>query len=299
MQLAGVNDWEFFDLVASSRSLTEASRAWGVSVAAVSKRLATLEQRLGAQLVKRSTRALSLTDEGVKFAKGADRILRQIQDLEDSFLGGSGVIRGTLSIHATLGLGRNHIAPLLGEFSRIHPGLDIQLEISALPVNIAGTPYDIGIRVGAVQDTRLHSRTLLRQRRIVCASPDYVAAHGRPESPSDLSSHNCLVIRENDNDYALWRFQGEGGEQTVRVNGSLLSNDGETVTDWCLKGMGVMLRSEWHVSKMIQEGRLVRLLPGYLTPESNVSALYDPASAQTPRVSAVLDYLQENLVRRI
>jgi LysR family transcriptional activator of dmlA len=299
MNLPSVDDMAFFDKVSGAASLTEAARDWGVSVAAVSKRLSQLESRLGVQLVTRSTRRLTLTDEGERYAAGAALIVAQTIELEESMVDRRGELRGRIAVHSTLGLGRMHIAPLLAEFVEMHPGVRVELEVSHLPLNLAGTSFDIGIRVGILQDSRLKTRFLARNRRVVCASPDYLVRHGAPLTPADLERHSCIVIRENEGDYALWRF-GSGADETfVRVDGNMISNDGEAATEWCIQGRGLIMRSLWHVAPHLESGALEPVLEDYPTPSADIQAVYR-SSAQLPlRTSALLDYLRAELPGRL
>ncbi len=298
MDLASIDDMEFFDQIARSASLTEAARAWGKSVSAVSKRLSHLEERLGAQLVRRSTRRLSLTEEGSQYAAGIKHLLRQKLDLEDSLFYQHGNLKGRIRVHSTPGFGRSHIAPLLSEFLIKHPTVEIDLELSPLPLNLANPTFDVAIRVGALNDSRLKARLVARNRRIVCASPEYLQQHPAPEDLVDLESHNCIVLRENSNDYALWRF-GESGERFVRVSGNMISDDGEIVTDWCMQGHGLIMRSAWHVDPLIKRGLLQQVLPDIPTPEANVFALYTSDGQLPRRVTAFLDFLEKHLPERM
>jgi LysR family transcriptional regulator, transcriptional activator for dmlA len=299
VDLTSVDDLEFFEQISRSRSLTEAAMAWGKSVSVVSKRLTQLESRLGVQLVKRSTRRLTLTPEGQQYAAGAVAILQQKTDLEDSVSQHHGELQGRIAVHSTSGIGRAHIAPLLGEFVRQHPRIHVDLELSPLPLNISGTDFDIAIRVGSLQDSRLKAKLLARNRRIVCAAPEYLQHHPAPRNTADLQDHNCIVLRENNSDYALWRFGSESQQDYVRVSGNMIGDDGDVVTGWCLQGLGLIMRSTWHVNPLIQRGLLRQVLEHVPTPDADIHALY-PAAAQTPRrVAAVIDHLRQGLTARL
>jgi DNA-binding transcriptional LysR family regulator len=289
---------EFFEQISRSQSLTEAARSWGKSVSAVSKRLAALEARLGVPLVRRSTRKLTLTEEGQLYASGAVAILRQKTDLEDALSLQHGELKGRISVHSTLGIGRRHIAPLLGEFVRQHPLIEVDLELSALPLNISGTNFDIAIRVGALSDSRLKAKLLARNRRIVCAAPSYLEDAPPLVTIRDLERHNCIVLRENNADYALWRF-GESEQEHVRVSGNMISDDGDVVTGWCAQGLGLIMRSTWHVNPLIQQGVLRHVLPDVPTPSADIYALY-AATTQTPRrITAAMDHLRQGLAKAL
>lgn len=298
MHLPSIDDWTFFDRVARAESLTQVAREWGVSLPAVSKRLRKLEEQRGVQLVRRSTRTLTLTEEGARFAIGAARVVREIAEAEDSLTASAG-IRGTIAIHSTLGLGRAHIAPAVQSLARAHPQLRVELEMSTQPLNVSGTPFDIGIRVGMLTDSRLRTRLLYRQRRILCAAPDYLLRAGTPTHPHELIDHECIVIRENESDFALWRFGEHRDEMTVRVGGRMLTNDGDAATAWAVAGAGIIMRSEWHVRPLIAAGELVQVMPEVPTPEANITAVYDVNAAQTMRVSTALDHLADSVRARL
>ncbi|QIS12889.1 LysR family transcriptional regulator [Nocardia arthritidis] len=294
------DDVLFFDIVARSRSLTEAAREFGVSVSAVSKRLAQIESRLGVPLIQRTTRRLSLTPEGERYAAGAARIAAELEQLEDSVAEQHGELRGRLHVRSTIGLGRAHIADLVAEFVGAHPQSQIDLELSSAPLNIAGTGFDIDIHVGALPDSRLTATRLCRNRRIVCAAPEYLREHGAPATTAELDRHNCIVLRENESDYALWRFvEPDGKESAVRVTGNLVSNDGDVIVGWCLEGRGLIMRSLWHVGPLLRAGALVRVLPEIDTPSADIYATYAAAPAVPRRTRALLDHLERGLAARI
>ncbi|MEV5407766.1 LysR family transcriptional regulator [Thermopolyspora sp. NPDC052614] len=294
-----VDDLRFFKVVAASETLTAAARGLGCSLPVVSKRLAAMEQRLGVQLVRRGTRRLVLTSEGAVLAKGIDPILADVQRLEEQVSGGSEALRGSLVVESTLGIGRAHIGPLLGEFGARHPDLDVQLTTTPLPVSPHRREFDVAIRVGPIHDSTLRIRRLAENRRVVCASPEYVRRHGAPRTVDELAEHNCILLRENYGDYALWRF-GEGPDEfRVRVGGTLSSNDGDIVTGWALEGRGLIMRSTWHVGPMLKDGRLVQVLADVPTPAADVYALHADTEHVPARVTAVLDFLSERLPERL
>ncbi|WP_017559536.1 LysR family transcriptional regulator [Nocardiopsis baichengensis] len=298
--LSDLDDLEFFAAVARSPSLTAAAREWGVTLSAVSKRLTRLEERLAAQLVRRSTRRLSLTEAGELYAAGARGLLQDRSDLEERVSRSSGRLRGSIALHSTMGLGRHHIAPLLREFTDAHPDIAVELTLSEHAFNIAGSGYDAAIRVGPPPDARLRLRRLHPNRRIVCAAPSYLEARGTPRSLADLADHNCLVIKENDADFGVWRFgTGPGDETAVRVSGDMAGNDGEVIVGWCLEGRGLMLRSAWHALPLIRSGRLVQVLPQVPTPPADVFAVTDATAFLPRRTRALLDHLAHGLAARL
>ncbi|MGW4243329.1 LysR family transcriptional regulator [Nocardia sp. NPDC004722] len=297
MRGGGADDILFFDVVARSRSLTEAAREFGLSVSAVSKRLTQLEARLGVPLIQRTTRRFTLTPEGERYAAGAARLAAQWEELEDSIAEQHGDLRGRLHVRSTIGLGRAHIADLVAEFVAAHPLVRIDLELSSVPLNIAGTGFDLDIHVGTLPDSRLNARRLCRNRRIVCAAPEYLRVHGAPQRLSELERHNCIVLRENESDYALWRF--EQPETAVRVAGNLVSNDGDVITRWCLEGRGLIMRSLWQVAPLLRDGSLIHVLADFPTPSADIYATYTDSPALPRRTRALLDFLEQGLEARI
>jgi LysR family transcriptional regulator, transcriptional activator for dmlA len=299
MKTRDIDDISFFDVVGRSSSLTEVARELGVSLSSVSKRLAQVETRLGVRLVTRSTRRLTLTPEGERYAAGAAVIAAELAELEDSVTGNLKELRGRLRIHSSVGLGRTHIAPLMADFVGANPRVQVDLELSATPLGIAGTSFDVGIRVGSLRDSRLTVKRLYGNRRVVCASPDYIARRGTPATLKDLAQHDCIVLRQDEGDFALWRFISEGEETSVRVVGSMISNDGDVTTDWCLDGRGLLMRSLWHVKPLLDSGSLVQVLPEIETPPADIYAVFSNAPRVPRRVHAVVDHLLRGLPRRI
>ncbi|MFC9438030.1 LysR family transcriptional regulator [Nocardia sp. NPDC057030] len=299
MSGASTDDVTFFDIVARSRSLTEAAREFGVSVSSVSKRLAQMEARLGVLLVQRSTRRLTLTPEGERYAAGASVIAAQLEELEDSIAEQRHELRGRVHVRSTIGLGRAHIAPLVADFVERNPRVQVDLELSALPLNIAGTGFDIDIRVGALRDSRLTATRLWVNRRVLCASPEYLRRNGTPANLDELEQHNCIILRENESDYALWRFETGDKELSVRVAGNLISNDGDVITQWCLAGRGLVMRSLWQVEPLLRDGSLIQVLPDIQTPSADIAAVYAAAAPLPRRTRAVIDHLKAGLGRRI
>lgn len=299
MSLGPLDDLRFFAAVAASETLTAASRELGCSLPVVSKRLTALERRLGATLVHRGRRRLVLTSEGAVYADRIRTILDDVQQLEESVGGGAGELRGSLAVEATLGLGRAHIGPLLGAFAAEHPRLDVQFSTSALPLSAHRREFDVAVHVGPPPDSTLRMRRLAENRRVLCAAPSYLRQHGHPRTVADLAAHNCIVLRENEGDYALWRFGDDSGQMRVRVDGSLSSNDGDVVTGWAVAGLGLIMRSLWQVRPRLVDGSLVQVLPEVPTPPADVYALYDDSRPVSRRVTEFVDHLAAELPPRL
>lgn len=298
-----LDDLAFFQQLARAGSLTATARELGLSLSAVSKRLKQLEARLGVMLAARTTRRLTLTAEGEHYLARGGLILEELDELEnglgDSF---SQALGGRLRVNATFGFGRRHIAPLLSSFCVDNPSIESWLELTNFPLNLSDNGFDVGVRIGEPPDSRLVARRILVNRRVLCASPGYLERMPAPTTPADLAQHSCLVIRENDSDFPLWRFERCGSPtdvQSVKVSGRLASNDGEVVTRLALEGHGVMLRSWWDVNEHLASGALVPLLPGWQGVRADFYALFEHRRHIPRRISAFIDYLQEEMALRV
>lgn len=300
--MAQLDDLAFFQRLAQCGSLTGTARELGLSLSAVSKRLKQLEERLGVELASRTTRRLTLTAEGELYLARGVAILEELGELEETLGDRRTELTGRLRINATFGFGRRHIAPLLSRFCSGHPRLDGWLELTNFPLNLSDHGFDIGIRVGEPPDSRLVARRILANRRLLCAAPAYLAAMPALEAPADLAGHSCLVLRENDSDFAVWRFErvdDPGQEQGVKVGGRLASNDGEVITRLALDGHGVMSRSWWDVHEYLADGRLIELLPGWRGVSADFYAVFDQRRHVPTRIRAFVGYLEEKMAGRV
>jgi DNA-binding transcriptional LysR family regulator len=289
------DDLAFFLRVASLGSLTAAARALGLSLAAVSKRLSLLEQRLGVQLLRRTTRKLELTPEGRRYLEGARPLLEQLVALEDAVSGETAELRGTLNINASFGFGRRHIAPCVSAFAALHPHLALSLQLSSQPLNFLDAHVDIDIRVGEPPDSRLVARKLVHNPRVLCCSPAYAAKHGLPDSIRALAQHNCILLRQHDSDFALWRFVGDAESLSQKVRGNLVTNDGEVAMRMALDGHGILLRSWWDAKHSIAAGKLRHVLPEWRSPDGDIFAVWQAQRQQPSRLMAFVTFLQERL----
>ncbi|QIZ46148.1 LysR family transcriptional regulator [Dickeya zeae] len=296
--MRSIDDLLFFSRIAALGSLTAVARESGLSLPAVSKRLTQLEQRLGVQLIRRTTRRLDLTPEGQLYAEGALPILHEIEELESQVRRNQLTLRGRLTVNASFGFGRRHIAPLISEFARLHPELEVQLQLTSQPLNMLDAGVDIDIRFGAPPDSRLVAHQLMANPRVLCASPAYLARCGTPKTVADLAEHNCLVLRQYESDYGLWRFYRDGHEFTHRAFGNLSANDGEVIMRYALDGHGIILRSLWDVRSWLGNGRLVALLPDYIMPEADIYAVYQQRRHVPARISAFIAWLKQYLPQR-
>lgn len=281
----------FFQEIVKRGSLSAAARELGLTPASISKRLAKLEETVGVPLVLRTTRRLSLTDEGEVFHANAARILTELEDMERLVSQNRAAPKGLLRINAPLGFGRTYIAPLVSRFVEIYPQVEVQLQLTDHPLNLIDDTFEVGIRFGEIPDSRLVARRIAANRRLLCAAPSYLKKRGAPKVPHDLIHHNCIVLRQNDAAYGSWRFMKGKQTETIKVRGTLSSNDGEVCLNWVLDGHGLMLRAEWDIAKYVRSGRLKVVLGDYSTPEADIYAVYSERQARSPRVRAFIEFL--------
>jgi len=291
----------FIVALASAGSLSGAARELGITTSAVSKRLALIEARVGVPLVNRTTRRMSMTPEGDVLLEHARRILGEIADLDQLLTSSQGVPKGQLRVNATLGFGRLHVAPAISQYVLRYPEVDVQLQLSVDPPALTDDQFDVCIRFGAPVDTRVIARRLASNRRLLCASPKYLARHGEPKTPGDLRKHNCISIRQGDEAYGLWRLyagrEAERDAQAVKVRGNLTTNDGEIAVNWALEGHGILLRAGWDIERYLDSGRLVEVLPGYKTPDADIYAVYAPRHQLSARIRTFVDFLEQRFGR--
>jgi DNA-binding transcriptional LysR family regulator len=286
-----LNNIALFLQIVEKGSLAAAGREAGLSPTTVSERLAALEAHFGVVLLNRTTRAISLTEEGRTLVEGAKRVLGEVEDLETRIRVGAQTLSGPIRISAPSDIGRTVVADEINRFLAEHPAISVELLLSDGYVDIVGQGFDIALRFGPVIDSSLRVRSLGQKRRVVCAAPSYLENHGTPKKPVDLKAHNCLVMRFGANLDNVWRLGPGAMPQIVTVRGDRVANDGALVRQWCLAGHGIILKSELDVGPDIRAGYLVELLPGYAPPPTPLQLLFPPSRAQPRRVRALADRL--------
>ncbi|MDB5852291.1 MAG: bacterial regulatory helix-turn-helix, lysR family protein [Herminiimonas sp.] len=290
----GFSDLAFFAVLAKKESLSAAARELGVTPPAVTRRLAVLEQRLGVRLLNRTTRRISLTGEGERYVAQAARILADVRELEESVSSSRAAPKGLLRINATLGFGRTTIAPLVSHFAQRYPEVEVQLQLTDRAIDLVEDAFDLGIRFGELPDTRLSARKIMSNRRYLCASPNYLKRRGVPASLDDLAQHDCIIHRQNDDAWGIWRFTRARKRLSVKVRGTLSSNDGDVVLGWALDGHGILLRSEWDLAKYLESGRLRVVLPDHVSPPADLYVFYPSRQQLSAKVRVFIDFLIEN-----
>lgn len=285
-----LDDLELFSQVIRHQSFAACAAHLGVSPAYVSKRLKMLEERLGVKLMHRTTRRVSLTEVGETVAEWGQRVLDQAQELVDAVSEEQSVPRGLLRVCSSSGFGRNQVAPALSDLARRYPELEIQLELLDRRVDLVGEGFHLDIRLGEVNEPGLIVRRIKHNVRILCASPNYLKAHTPINKLLDLARHNCLVIRERDQQVGRWILTGPHGEESVKVDGALSCSNGEVVREWALDGHGVALRSQWDVQSLLDSGGLVRVLPDY-EQAAHVYAVFPSRLASSARLRVCVEAL--------
>lgn len=283
----------------SRRAASALARDLGVTPPAVSARLSQLERRLGVKLLNRTTRRLAMTQEGELYLATGSKLLEQVQELERMVSSSRELPRGLLEVNATFGFGRRHIVPALSEFRYQYADVEVQLDLTDRPVNLAEFAFDVGIRFGDLPDQLVVGRKLATNRRFVCASPAYLKQHGIPKIPDDLRTHRCIVLRENDTAYGTWHFTKGKRHKLVKVHGTMSSNDGEATLRWALDGHGVLVRSEWDAQSCIDAGTLTRVLPDWSLPAADIYAIYPERLNLSAKVRVFIEFLDQYLKRPV
>ncbi|MDA8255097.1 MAG: LysR family transcriptional regulator [Betaproteobacteria bacterium] len=276
--------------VASRGNMSATARAEGVTPAIIGRRLDALEERLGVKLLLRTTRRISLTFEGAAFLEDCQRILREMADAEAAVSLGGIRPGGHLKVSAPAGFGRRHVAPLLRRFVESNPDVTVRLDLSDRLVDLVEENVDCAIRIGDLADSSLISIRLGEMRRVVVASPHYVAEFGVPPASTALFEHNCLSLRQQRG----WTLYVDGEVRVVKVSGNFECNDGAVLHDWALAGKGLAWRSLWEVGADIEAGRLVTVLDQFAAPPVGIHAVVPQRRHLPLRVRLFVDLLKAN-----
>lgn len=279
-----------FTAVVEAGSFVGAIEATGFSKPAVSRQVAELEKHLDVRLLHRTTRRLSLTDEGRTYYQRCKEILQAVEEADAEIGNASVQVQGRLRIGAPQTFGALHLAPLWGQFAADNPLVALDIVLSDRVVDLVEEGYDLVVRIGKLPDSDLVGRPLARTRMVLCASPDYLARCGNPMCPKDLAQHDAIAysyLASGDE----WHFTGPAGPVSVRMHSRLRANNGDTCRAAALAGHGVILQPDFLVYEDLNSGRLVELMPAYRGPELDIHALY-PTRKQLPlKVRRLLEFL--------
>jgi DNA-binding transcriptional LysR family regulator len=284
-----------FTAVAESGNFTQAAKKLLISTAQVSRQVSELEQRLNTKLFYRTTRKVTLTEEGQLFYQQCRGILDGLENAERSLTNLQSTPQGKIKISAPVTYGERHIIPLINQFLIQYPQVEIEVQLSNQRINLIEEGYDLAIRLGQLDDSSLIAKRISSRQHFLCASPSYIEQHGKPETINDLKHHNCLL---GSADFWLFSDPKSKDKQTdkkIRVTGSLRCNSGLGLVDAALKGIGIVQLPEYYISEHIKRGELITLLEQQQREQEGIWALYPQNKYLASKVRLLIDFLQENL----
>lgn len=281
-----------FVRVAESRSFTQAGESLNRSPSAVSKAVTALESRLGARLLQRTTRNLSLTAEGELFYDYAQRALAELDAAESAVAQATAEPRGRLRVDVPVAFGRLHVVPALADYMRSYPGVSVDIRLNDHVIDPVREGVDVVVRIGTLEDSTLISRTLATTRLVICGAPDYFARHGVPRTIDDLADHNCIAGRAQ-----AWRLKRDGKPTTVAVDGTVQSNSAEGLRAAALAGLGIVQLRSFALSRDVQAGRLQHIMPDHIVDDLQISVAYAHRRLLSPRIRSFVDFLADRYAR--
>jgi DNA-binding transcriptional LysR family regulator len=294
-----LENMQVFVRVVEQGSLSAAGRQLRLSPAVVSHRMQQLENHLGVRLLNRTTRQVQPTEHGAAYYEACQEVLAALAHAESVIADGGGTPRGNLRVTAPLGLGRRLLAPLIPLFIERYPQLDVRLRLSDHLIDLLREAVDVAIRLSVPADSSLIARKIADCPRLLCAAPDYLAAHGTPARPEELLSHQCLLLRFPGSQQFRWTLRTPDGPAALAVGGRMDADDGDLLTEWALLGQGIVLKPAFEIAQYLRDGRLVPVLPAF-PPESAMLAVVYPHRQLVPaKVKAFADFAIEHLVRMV
>ena len=272
-------------------SFTAAATALGISSQMVGKHVRVLEQRLGTQLMRRSTRRQGLTDAGRLFYQRCRAVLAEVESAEAVAEDVNATPRGRLRLSAPVGFGACRLAPTLTAFMERHPGVEIELVLTARYVDLIDEGFDAVLRLGPIPDTSLAARNLAAHDQVACASPTYLARKGAPQTPADLGGHDCLgFVNASGLPYSEWCFTArDGTAHPVRIRSRFRVNDGRVLANAAVAGGGIVLQPEAVLCEHLEAGRLVPVLTDYVAPSRPMVLMFSGQRSQPPKLRALID----------
>ncbi len=293
MRLPDLEAWAIFASVVEHRSFSGAADAIGVSKATVSKAITRLETQLGQSLFHRTSRRLSLTENGRTLAQHAARMLAEAVAAEEAAHDAATAPKGLVRVAAPMSLGLIAVAPVIADFLAAHPGIEIDLHLSDARVDIVADGFDIALRIATLPDSSLRARKLADMRIHLVAAPAYLARHGRPTHPGQLGEHRCFAYT---NVTTPWRFVGpDGTEVSVRLHGPLAANSGEAMLPALRLGLGIAMLPDFVVGDDLAAGRLEVLLPDWTPGGGALHLMTPPGTLRPARVEVLIAFLTERL----
>jgi DNA-binding transcriptional LysR family regulator len=285
-----IDHLNLFIRIAATHNISLAGNELRLSPAVASAHINKLEAGLGVRLIHRTTRKVSLTEEGKAFLPYAEDVISSIEAARASVGAGNALPIGTLRVAAPASFGRMHILPALTNFLTLYPELHVDLKLSDTIVDLVEGGFDIAIRNSQLKDSSLIARKLAVDNRILCASPAYLEKHGKLTNPEQLNSHQCITLMGLD----TWVFQTPKGQINIKAKGNFRTDNGEAVRDACINGMGITISSKWSVYQHINNGELVQILEDFpLVADTAIWAVYPSSRLLAPKVRAFIDYFTE------
>ena len=279
-----------FVAVAETESFTAASKRLGISTAQVSRQVSALENRLNTKLFYRTTRKVSLTEEGNVYYQHCRQVLDGLEDAERAISNLRGKPQGLIKLTAPVTYGEKYIMPLVNDFMLQYPEVEVTIDLTNRQVDLVEGSFDLAIRLGRLTSSSMMAKRLTSRTMYVCASPEYLQKYGIPHSLSELRQHNCLI-----GNYDHWRFQESGKEKSIRVSGTLNCNSGYGLRDAVIKGIGLAQLPDYYIDKDLESGAIVPILTNYQEPDEGIWALYPHNRHLSPKVRMLVDYLAEQL----
>jgi len=291
--MENLSDIAIFVRVVDVGSFTGAADALGISQPVVSKSVTRLEERLGARLLNRTTRRLSLTEAGSELYRRSLHALKQIEDAELEVARFQTEPRGTLRVNAPMSFSILHLGPVVQEFLTRFPGVSLELVLDDGFVDMVAEGYDLVLRIGQLGDSQLIARRLAPCRTVLCASPEYLQKRGEPQTPEDLLNHNCLVYTLGSTPRAWALIGPDGEEQKIPLRGNFATNNGLVHRALALGGAGIALLPTFYVGDELRAGRLKAVLRDWALPDLSLNAVYPERRNLSPKVRAFIDFLAE------
>lgn len=290
------SDIALFLRIFDAGSISAAARSLDLSVAVASQRLKRLEYQLGVRLFHRTTRQLHPTSEGTLLAEQGRSLVEDLDALTQSLSAPTAGLSGLLRLTTSVTFGRQYVSPLLHEFMALHPNIRIALDFNDQRHDLIGEGFDVAIRIGSLDDSTLVARRLASNRRVLCASPDYLERHGRPRTVKDLHRHQCLMLTSRHGRLDVWRLKNRRGEEhAARVDGRLEANQGESLRDAAVAGLGIAMHSLWHVCDDLHAGRLEVVLPRWSLEDTAIHAVMPQRRLVPLRVRTFVDFIENRL----
>lgn len=294
--MSKIEEMSSFVAVVEAGSFVAAADATGTSKTAVSRHVSNLEERLGVRLLQRTTRSLSLTDDGQTFYARAKELLESLQELESDLTARSSEPTGRLRINAPLTFGIMHLAPLWAGFAAAYPNVALDITLSDRTVDLIEEGYDLAIRIGASPHPMLVARKLASTELVLCASQGYLTLRGTPTHPDELRQHDVIAYSHwtGGDD---WTFIGPEGVHTVQTIARIRTNNGDTCRQLALEHQGIILQPEFLIAGDLKAGRLVPLLPDYRCPTLDIAAVYPTRKHLPLKVRRMIDFLVDSFAR--